>query len=70
MFRNGHQVGSVQQYDNRLLQFLLRAHRPEIYGGKRFPAAADAAGAEPLSRWATLTGAEIGVVDHLRQLTT
>ncbi len=32
VFRNGQRVGSVQQYDNRLLQFLLRAHRPEVYG--------------------------------------
>ncbi len=32
VFRNGRQVGSVQQFDNRLLQFLLKAHRPETYG--------------------------------------
>lgn len=32
VFRNGQQVGSVRQYDNKLLQFLLRSHRPEIYG--------------------------------------
>ena len=31
VFRNGRQVGSVQQFDNRLLQFLLKAHRPETY---------------------------------------
>lgn len=36
IYRNGRQVGSVQQFDNRLLQFLLRAHRPEVYGeGKK-----------------------------------
>ena len=35
VWRNGQQVGSVQQFDNRLLQFLLRAHRPEIYGDRR-----------------------------------
>jgi hypothetical protein len=35
VFRNGRQVGSVRQYDNRLLQFLLRAHRPETYGDGR-----------------------------------
>ena len=35
VWRNGKQVGSVQQYDNKLLQFLLRAHRPEIYGEKK-----------------------------------
>ncbi len=39
VFRNGQQVGSVQQFDNRLLQFLLKAHRPEVYGerGKAAP---------------------------------
>lgn len=35
VWRNGRQVGSVQQYDNRLLQFLLRAHRPEVYGDRK-----------------------------------
>ena len=35
LFRNGRQVGSMQQYDNRLLQFLLRAHRPDIYAEKK-----------------------------------
>lgn len=35
LWRNGKQVGSVLQYDNKLLQFLLRAHRPEIYSEKR-----------------------------------
>lgn len=34
VWRNGEQVGTVQQYDNRLLQFLLRSHRPEIYGDR------------------------------------
>ena len=34
VWRGGRQVGSVRQYDNRLLQFLLRAHRPETYGDK------------------------------------
>ena len=39
VFRNGRQVGSVQQFDNRLLQFLLKSHRPETYGerGKSGP---------------------------------
>jgi hypothetical protein len=27
----GEQVGAVHQPDNRLLQFLLKAHRPEVY---------------------------------------
>jgi hypothetical protein len=35
VFREGRQVGSVRHYDNRLLQFLLRAHRPAIYGERR-----------------------------------
>lgn len=35
VWRNGKQVGSVQQYDNRLLQFLLRSHRPETYGDRK-----------------------------------
>jgi len=39
VFRNGKQVGSTQQYDNKLLQFLLRAHRPEVYGEKKQSAA-------------------------------
>lgn len=30
VWRNGRQVGSVQQFDNRLLQFLLKAHRPDL----------------------------------------
>ena len=28
-------VGSVQHYDNKLLQFLLKAHRPDLYGEKK-----------------------------------
>lgn len=35
VWRNGEQVGTVQQYDNRLLQFLLKSHRPEIYGDRK-----------------------------------
>jgi hypothetical protein len=31
VFREGKQVGAIRQYDNRLLQFLLRSHRPSIY---------------------------------------
>ena len=34
VWRGGKQVGSVQQYDNRLMQFLLKAHRPETYGDR------------------------------------
>ncbi len=39
VYRNGKQIGSTQQYDNKLLQFLLRAHRPEIYGARQQSAA-------------------------------
>ena len=35
VWRGGKKVGTVQRYDNRLLQFLLRAHRPEIYAEKK-----------------------------------
>lgn len=31
VWKGGEQVGSVAKPDNRLLQFLLKAHRPEIY---------------------------------------
>jgi len=37
VWRNGKKVGTVQHYDNRLLQFLLRAHRPDTYGDKSRP---------------------------------
>jgi len=39
VWRNGQQVGSVQQFDNRLLQFLLKAHRPDLYGDRGHAAA-------------------------------
>jgi hypothetical protein len=42
VWRGGKQVGSVMQFDNRLLQFLLKAHRPETYGDR------SRAGAPPL----------------------
>jgi hypothetical protein len=42
VWRNGKQVGSVRQFDNRLLQFLLKAHRPDTYGDR------SKAGASPL----------------------
>ena len=35
VWRGGKEVGSVRQFDNKLLQFLLRAHRPETYGDGR-----------------------------------
>ncbi|MDP2329908.1 MAG: hypothetical protein Q8M19_04335 [Reyranella sp.] len=31
VWHRGEQVGAVRQPDNRLLQFLLKAHRPEVY---------------------------------------
>ena len=34
VFRNGRKIASVQQFDNRLLQFLLKAHRPETYSDR------------------------------------
>ncbi|MDP2374617.1 hypothetical protein [Reyranella sp.] len=34
VWRNGQEVGSVRQFDNRLLQFLLKAHRPDLYGDR------------------------------------
>ena len=39
VWRGGRQVGSVAQPDNRLLQFLLKAHRPEIYDRTKAAAA-------------------------------
>jgi hypothetical protein len=39
VYRNGQKVGSVQQFDNRLLQFLLKAHRPETYSERAKAAA-------------------------------
>ena len=36
----GRQVGTATQHDHRLLQFLLRAHRPEIYDRDRAAPAA------------------------------
>jgi hypothetical protein len=35
VWRGGEQVGSVTHYDNRLLQFLLKAHRPQTYDRPR-----------------------------------
>jgi hypothetical protein len=35
VWRGGEKVGSVTHYDNRLLQFLLKAHRPQVYDRPR-----------------------------------
>ena len=40
VWQGGQQVGSVHRPDNRLLQFLLKAHKPEIYARPRRTAAA------------------------------
>ncbi len=39
VWRNGRKVGTVQQFDNRLLQFLLKAHRPDLYSDRGHAAA-------------------------------
>jgi len=40
VWRNGQKVGSVQQFNDRLLQFLLKAHKPETYDRPRGTTAA------------------------------
>ena len=40
VWSRGEQVGTVLQPDNRLLQFLLKAHRPDVYDRGRGAAAA------------------------------
>ncbi len=32
LWRRGKRVGTIREYDNRLLMFLLRALQPEVYG--------------------------------------
>ncbi len=32
LWRRGKPVGTIREYDNRLLMFLLRALQPEVYG--------------------------------------
>lgn len=34
VFQGGQHVGDVREYSDTLLMFLLRAHRPEVYGEK------------------------------------
>ena len=41
VWQAGRQVGTVRRPDNRLLQFLLKAHRPEVYARPAAPPAAD-----------------------------
>ena len=40
VFYAGQQIASVQQFNDRLLQFLLKAHKPETYDRPRPTAAA------------------------------
>ncbi|MDP2332373.1 MAG: hypothetical protein Q8M19_16925 [Reyranella sp.] len=40
VWQGGRQVGTVRRPDSRLLQFLLKAHRPEVYARPAAPAAA------------------------------
>ncbi|MEK7687222.1 MAG: hypothetical protein AAB398_02355, partial [Pseudomonadota bacterium] len=40
LWRRGRRVGTIREYDNRLLMFLLRTLQPEVYGqsgGRRRP---------------------------------
>jgi hypothetical protein len=49
VWQRGQQVGTVRRPDNRLLQFLLKAHRPEVYARSATPAA-DPAGMSDFAR--------------------
>ena len=35
LWQRGKRVGTISEYDNRLLMFLLRALQPEVYGRRR-----------------------------------
>ena len=50
VWRGGQQVGTVRRPDSRLLQFLLKAHRPEVYARPTVPLAADPAGMSDFAR--------------------
>lgn len=41
VFYAGRQIASVQQFNDRLLQFLLKAHKPEVYARPAAPPAAE-----------------------------
>jgi hypothetical protein len=49
VWRGGHQVGTVRRPDSRLLQFLLKAHRPDVYA-RSATHAADTAGMSDFAR--------------------
>ena len=46
VWQGGRQVGTVRRPDSRLLQFLLKAHRPEVYAR---PAAAPASNSSSMA---------------------
>jgi hypothetical protein len=50
VWRGGQQVGTVRRPDSRLLQFLLKAHRPEVYARPAAAPAADPAGMSDFAR--------------------
>ncbi len=50
VWQRGQQVGTVRRPDSRLLQFLLKAHRPEVYARPAAPPAADLAGMSDFAR--------------------
>ncbi len=47
VFFGGKQVATVRRYSDRLLMFLLKAHKPEIYGERRLLPAAGITGPLP-----------------------
>ena len=50
VWRGGQQVGAVRRPDSRLLQFLLKAHRPEVYARPPASAAANVEGMTDFAR--------------------
>ncbi|MCF8534288.1 MAG: hypothetical protein K9G48_14875 [Reyranella sp.] len=50
VWQGGRQVGTVRRPDSRLLQFLLKAHRPEVYARPAAPLPAAAAAASDFAR--------------------
>ncbi len=50
VWQRGQQVGTIRKPDNRLLQFLLKAHRPEVYARPAAPPATEAAGMSDFAR--------------------
>ncbi|MDP1965914.1 MAG: hypothetical protein Q8K93_27370 [Reyranella sp.] len=49
VWKGGQQVGTIRKPDSRLLQFLLKAHRPDVYA-RPAAAAADPAGMSDFAR--------------------